>query len=170
MIKYIAIFFTLSPNTLKDIRYLSSTKIGFVRVGDTEIISFDSPMLLNELHSLFSNDSTNMFTLSEYDQVKFGLPQEIVDLLNGDIEVENIQDESIIKFNSEVEYEAFFDAEVSLSEEPFKLQSILPEPRTYVDMLTEESKKEVYSELVAKLPNVTEWEAKVITLLTENGF
>lgn len=177
MIRYIAIFFSISDHTIKDIQHLSQSLIQIATYNTNDIISFDSPMTLNELKSLFENDEDNVFILSEFDNLVFGLPDEIIGILSGEQTIENVESSNIIHFETEEEYEQFFTGSGKLAitsvngETPFvnyysSIEKI--EPATYVSRMSEEIKIQQYEQIISKLPNITEFEAEVLKILSKN--
>lgn len=175
MIRYIAIFFSISDNTLKDIQHLSQSKIQIASFDSNDIVSFDSPMTLNELKSLFENDEDNLFILAEFDDLVFGLPEEIIGVLSGESNLTDIKSENIIYFETDEEYEQFFNENGNIQlingESPFinYYAAVEPiEPNAYVESMSEESKILLYEQIVDKLPNITEFEAEVLKILSNN--
>lgn len=167
--KYALIYF-LDPNDIiPDIQRISEMDIRKFFVSDTNIFVFSSTMTIDELYTYFDvMPEGRLFFLLKYskEDLRISLPQRIIDFLDSE-EVLGDEDQTfgIIVDDgesdmSEITNDGVFEGVIELGNKELTAAE-------YVAKLSPSEKDSLYESILNKLPNVSDWEAKLLIELEE---
>lgn len=159
----------MEPDEIIDLlEEISITNIKRFFIGESNTFVFTSYKSLDELYETLNNGDGHLYILTEFNEenIKIKLPKKVVEFLTSD-ELENdFPVLGIVSDNSDMSdyilnQNGTFEGAIDL------LTMNEMSPDKYVKALSDEEKDEHIDTLLAKMPNLNEWEQEVLKELTK---
>lgn len=159
----------MEPDEIIDLlEEISITNIKRFFIGESNTFVFTSYNTIDELYDKLNNGDGHLYMLMEFkeENVKIKLPKKVVEFLKSD----DLEDEfpvlGLVSDNSDMNdyilnQNGRFEGAIDL------LTMNEMSPDKYVKALSDEEKDEHIDTLLAKMPNLNEWEQEVLKELTK---